>query len=66
MTADELSTILQREKRKLTRFYLSPMIEKTLLIYKYPEMPKHPYQTYRSNKPKKEELKIYDSPNIET
>lgn len=46
LSAEELSQILKRAKIKLTRVYLTPMIEKKLLSYKYPEMPKHPNQAY--------------------
>lgn len=48
MTSDELSKLSKRDKAKLTRIYLSPMIEKGLLVYKYPEMLKHPHQAYRT------------------
>lgn len=50
MTSDELAQLLRRDKRRLTRIYLSPMVNKKLLNHKYPEMPKHPNQTYRTNK----------------
>ncbi len=47
MTSDDLAKILKRSKAKLIRLYLSPMVERGVLIYKYPEMPRHPYQAYR-------------------
>jgi len=47
MTSDELSKLLKRDKAKLIRSYLTPMVEKGALVYKYPEMLKHPHQAYR-------------------
>lgn len=52
-TAEQLALIVKRDKNRLTRICLSPMIEKELLVYKYPEMPKHPNQTYSINKTRK-------------
>ncbi len=46
LTTDELAQILKRDKNRLTRVYLTPMVEKNLLSYKFPGMPKHPNQAY--------------------
>jgi len=49
MTASQLTTILQRDKKRLVRLFLTPMIKDGVLIYKYPQMPGHPQQSYRTN-----------------
>ena len=48
MTSEELSSLLQRDKARLIRIYLTPMVESGLLTYKFPGMIKHPRQAYRA------------------
>lgn len=47
--ADELATILGREKQTITK-YLNPMIKSGELAYLYPDKPKHPNQAYMTPK----------------
>jgi len=49
MTAAQLTYILQRDKKRLVRKFLSPMIKDGVLVYKYPQMHGHPQQSYRTN-----------------
>lgn len=47
MTAEELSTILQRSRTYLRTEYIGPMIRARELAYTNPEKPKDPRQKYR-------------------
>lgn len=49
-TADELATIIKRNKRWIFRSYLSPMIKNGTLEYLFPSNPRHPMQAYRTKK----------------
>ena len=54
MTANEIAGYLKRgDKRRLVRSFLTPMVKEHLLEYKYPQMPGHPNQRYRTKKVKK-------------
>ncbi len=47
VSSSELATYLKRDKKRLIRKFLTPMIEEGILVYKYPQMPGHPRQAYR-------------------
>ncbi len=49
-TADELATIIKRNKKWIFRSYLSPMIKNGTLEYLFPSNPRHPMQAYRTKK----------------
>ena len=47
VSSSELATYLKRDKKRLIRKFLTPMIEEGILVYKYPQMLGHPRQAYR-------------------
>lgn len=48
LSAAEIAYYLKRkDKNHLFKNFLAPMIEEGTLIYKYPQMPRHPHQAYR-------------------
>ena len=49
-TADELATIIKRNKKWIFQNYLSPMIKNGILEYTFPSNPRHPMQAYRTKK----------------
>ena len=50
LTPTTLAELLQRDKKRLVRMHLSPMVKEGLLAYKYPQMPMHPQQAYKAQK----------------
>ncbi len=49
-TADELASIIKRNKKWIFQNYLSPMIKNGILEYTFPSNPRHPMQAYRTKK----------------
>ena len=50
LTPTTLAELLKRDKKRLVRMHLSPMVKEGLLVYKYPQMLMHPQQAYRTQK----------------
>lgn len=48
MTPAALAEILQRDRKRLVRKHLTPMIKEGIIVYKYPKMLGHPGQAYKA------------------
>ena len=56
LTGRDIAELIQRNQERVLKSYISPLVEKGLLVRKFPDDPNHPQQAYRSAAPDQQEL----------
>jgi ATP-dependent DNA helicase RecG len=56
LTGREIAELIQRNQDRVLKSYISPLVERGLLVRKYPDDANHPQQAYQSAAPIQKEL----------